>query len=219
MKQEIIVFLILAGAAAIIFLPLRFRVRYWKNGRKDFASITWQVIPGIWGITLEIPSIRFNFWIGQPQIKMVGQVEGEKGIPLGEKEKEIKVNRYLVQKISAWLPVIINRIKELKKTAYWLVGKISVKRFCWVTEIGTGEPAETAILTGTLWAVKGTFLSYFQTMAGRVRSNPQINVIPNFNKAMVTSQADCIFDVLCGHIIIGGFKILYLFLKKSGVKF
>lgn len=216
MKQEITVFLILAGATAIFFLPLRFRIRYWKNGRKDFASITWQVIPGILGITMEIPFIKFFFRAGHSKIKMVGQVEGEKGMPLGEKEKEIKVNRYLMQKIYARLPVIINRFKELRKLAYWLVGKISVKRFCWVTEIGTGEPAETAILTGALWGVKGTFLSYFQTMVGRVQSNPQINVIPNFNQVMVTSKADCIFDVLCGHIIIGGFKTLYLFLKKGG---
>ncbi|MEL7565115.1 MAG: DUF2953 domain-containing protein [Dehalobacterium sp.] len=217
MKLAILLIAIFLIVILIGLLPLRFRVQYRKKEKDDFISLTWQVLPGFWGITAEIPFLKISTAKVWPVFKMIAQLEGEKGRPLAEKEKKVTIDEHRLKTLIGKLPAIINRLGELKILGKWFLGKITLREFSWCTEIGTGEAAKTGILVGVIWSLKSMIYGYLHTMAGKVINNPQISVCPDFQNQKAFCNMICIFDISCGHIIIGGFKtISILFLIKRG---
>lgn len=216
MKLAIVFMSIILLVILISILPLRFKFQYRKKEKDDFISFTWQVFPGLWGITAEIPFLKVSTSAVWPVFRMVAQLEGEKGRPLAEKEKKVTLDEHKLKRIFRKLPGIINGLGELKALGRWFLGKISLREFSWCTEIGTNEAAKTGILVGVLWSLKSMIYGYLYTMAGKVKNNPQISVCPDFQKEKAFCNMICIFDISCGHIIIGGFKaISILFLMKK----
>ncbi|ATW24091.1 DUF2953 domain-containing protein [Candidatus Formimonas warabiya] len=219
MKFVILFFVLLGAVVTISWIPLRFRIHFCKEGKNDFISVTWQLIPGIWGITAEIPFIKISSGAIWPAIKMIAHVEGEKGRHLWEEEKILDLNLTNMKKIMAYLPVIMENTREYRILSKWLLSKITVREFSWFTEIGTNEAANTGMLTGILWSVKPMAFAWFYHYVKKFTRPPAIGVIPNFQKQIAASNVRCIFDVRCGHIIIGGIKALYIFKRKGGDKF
>jgi len=216
-KLAILFLSIISLVILVSLLPLRFRIQYRKKEKDDFISFTWQVVPGIWGITAEIPFLKISTAKVWPVFKLVAQLEGEKGRPLAEKEKKVALDEHMLKRIISKLPGIINGLGEIKTLGKWFLGKVTLREFSWCTEIGTNEAAKTGILVGVLWSLKSMIYGYLHTMAGNVKNNPQISVCPDFQNEKAFCNMICIFDISCGYIIIGGFKavsILFLIKKR-----
>ncbi|HHT64080.1 MAG: DUF2953 domain-containing protein [Bacillota bacterium] len=219
MKLLIIFILVLTLVVLVSWLPLRFKFHYSKKGENDYISITWQIIPPIWGITLEIPFIKISPTEVWPILKIITQLEGEKGQTLGEHEKNIPLNQYRFKRFLEKASFVLTRTGELTTLGKWFISKITLREFSWCTEIGTDEAGKTGILVGIIWAIKSTVYGYLHTMVKKVKKYPQISVLPNFQQKKAFCNMVCIFDISCGHIIIGGFKTLsVLFFKKGGDK-
>lgn len=215
MQLTIILLSLFIVIILVSLLPLRFRFQYLKKEKDDYISFTWQIIPGIWGITAEVPFFKIASSSVWPVFKMITQLEGEKGLPLAEKEKKVIVDDYKIRKFYRKLPAIINRIGEINKLGRWFLSKITLKEFSWCTEIGTKDAAITGILVGVLWSFKSMTYGFLNTMVKKIKKNPQISVCPDFQKEKAFCNLVCIFDISCGHIIIGGVKALsILFLIK-----
>lgn len=216
MKLAIWLTVITLFMIGVSLLPLRFRFQYRKKEQDDYFSVTWQALPGVWGITMEVPFIKVSTSSVWPAFKLIAQLEGEKGWPLAEKEKNITLDERKLAKIYKKISLIVGRLGELKDLGRWFLGKITLREFSWCTEVGTKEAAKTGILVGILWSVKATVYGYLHSMAGKVIKEPQISVCPDFQQEKAFCNMVCIFDIRCGHIIIGGFKALsIIFLKKK----
>jgi hypothetical protein len=216
-KLMLICFLILVLIIFIFLLPLRFKFHYIKKDKDDYISITWQLIPGIWGITIEIPFIKISPTSLWPILKIITQFEGEKGKPLLEQEKSIVLDKFMIKKLIKKISVVIRRTDDLKNLGKWFMSKITLLEFSWYTEIGTDEAGKTGILVGVIWALKTWVYGFLHSMANKVKTVPRISVLPNFQQEKAFCNMVCIFNISCGHIIIGGFKALYiLFLIKKG---
>lgn len=201
-----------------LFLPLRFRFYYLKKEKDDFISITWQVIPGIWGIKLEIPFIKISTAALWPMIKMVTKIAGEKGRPWMEKEQQEILGKVQLKRLGRSIILLLKNSKKIKKMGDWFLSKISLRDFFWCTEIGTRDAAQTGILTGIFWSIKTFLYGYLQHQVKHVGCRPQISVLPDFQQEKAFFQLNCIFEIRLGHIMIGGLKMLPLLwiLKKGG---
>lgn len=202
--------------AVIAIVPLRFRVHFCRKGEDDFLSVTWQVIPGIWGLTMEIPFLKVTSGSIWPVIKVIGHIEGEKGAPVLEKEESIKFDWPMIKMILDHWSQILEKLKRLRKLLLWILHRISIRKLHWTTEVGTGEPAETGMLVGILSTTQTRIYRWFQKFPRVVPQNANIQVIPNFNKSVIALDIHCIFDVPCGHIIIVTIKAIYLLFVKRG---
>ena len=132
-----------------------------QKGENDYISITWQIIPPIWGITLEIPFIKISPTEVWPILKIITQLEGEKGQTLGEHEKNIPLNQYRFKRFLEKASFVLTRTGELTTLGKWFISKITLREFSWCTEIGTDEAGKTGILVGIIWAIKALFTVIF----------------------------------------------------------
>jgi hypothetical protein len=64
-------------------------------------------------------------------------------------------------------------------------------------ELGTGDAAETGILTGLLWS----FLGIFQHHLGARTGRGKFTIIPHFNRQVLRIEVSGILQVQPGHII------------------
>lgn len=181
-------------------------------------NVAWQAVPGVWGLKMEIPFVQVKPGFFRPVFRMVSELEGEKGSLLKEKKEKIEIDPELIKRIVTALPRLAQKFSDFKKVIVWFMGKIYIRNFNWSTEIGTVEPAKTGILVGILWSAKYLAYGVLQKSLRKTPLFSKINVIPNFQNSVLVWDMDCIFDVSCGHIIIGGIKILwYLKTKKGGI--
>lgn len=182
-----------------------------------FFNVTWQVIPGIWGLSVEVPFIKImqeSIW---PVIHMITEMESGGGFHLAKKKESIKIDLNFVKKIIKIWPSLVRKIGIIKRIGFWLLSRTRVKELKWTTEIGAGEAAKTGMLVGTVWSFNSFIYGMLQNSVRSITSKPQISVVPNFRQPVMAFDVDCIFELAWGHIITAGFKMMWLlFIKKGG---
>jgi hypothetical protein len=91
------------------------------------------------------------------------------------------------------------------------------QRLSWSTQLGTGDPALTAVGIGVVWGVKETLIGYLQSRYGFVRQ-PEVSVTGNFQNISLDTSFNCIFRVKLGYIMIAALMVrLRHVWRKGGV--
>lgn len=88
------------------------------------------------------------------------------------------------------------------------------RSFIWETELGFTDYALTGVVTGLLWAGKGTVLGYLSHFLKMDEQNIRLDVKPYFGRKHWRSSVNCIFTTRLGHIIIV-FSYFLLWLIKD----
>lgn len=75
---------------------------------------------------------------------------------------------------------------------------VVVRQVVWVTTCGTGDAAETALLSGIIWSIKASILPWVSRYCS---DRPRINVVPTFQRKTLNSDLSCMFQVKIGDAI------------------
>ena len=98
---------------------------------------------------------------------------------------------------------------------------LRVRTFVWQTELGMADSDRLAILTGSLWAVKGMVCAGLHCLF-TFSAPPVIRVFPRFNRNCFRMAFSCILEFPLGYAIITAFFVGYqaikLKLKRRGEK-
>jgi len=97
-----------------------------------------------------------------------------------------------------------------------LLKKARLSCLTWRTEIGTGDPCQTGLLTGAVWGLKGIILTAFYRMLSPGGAAPALEVRPSFDKTCFNTALDCAFEIRLGHLFVAGVK--YFIHKKKNFK-
>lgn len=107
---------------------------------------------------------------------------------------------------------------DLKDILGFARKKIHVTRFVFDLTLGTGDAAETGILTGAVWSAVGLIYPALDSSL-TFDKNPVINVNPVFNNPVLKLEYKGNYTLRIIHIIRIALKILFKFKKyKGGVK-
>lgn len=208
--------LFLGTFIVFFFLPVQFGINYQKTDRKHFLVFEMRFLNGLLQRKLVIDPIQPNLDKLQLRKKMLGkwfffsktQIKEEttsygNSSGNGLEEFLLRYKHYgigitlltyfIPAKYHHWLLVV----EDLEKKGHF-------QKFTWITKLGTGGPASTAIFYGLLWGLKLSLISYLsqQTVFAR---DPEIQVIPDFQNLKFEMVFDCIFRVKLGYIIIAAF--------------
>ncbi|WP_062104257.1 DUF2953 domain-containing protein [Bacillus niameyensis] len=83
------------------------------------------------------------------------------------------------------------------------IQKLKVKKMEWETSIGLGDAADTAVLAGAIWSIKGIILSW---MKSYLTFNPRVHVFPHYQQIWFQTRIQCMVDLKAGHAIWTGYK-------------
>lgn len=184
-----------AGLAAALFLPLSLEVFYRRTG--SLSQLT--VYLRLFGFVLYRQSARRE-WPDRATD------------PLGPWERWLRLAKDLWQKkplgevLQALLP------RESLVVQFLLRLRPRVLRFRWVTSVGAGDPALTALLIGPLWFIHGAILRRL-TRSLLFLTPPRVTVRPNFIEPGLQVALHCILTARVGHIILVGWRTFVSALK------
>ncbi|HOC06362.1 MAG TPA: DUF2953 domain-containing protein [Bacillota bacterium] len=189
-------------------MPVRLWIDYKHRGMKeDSFLVQISTLAGALSYSLELPVVRSS----------------GKGMTFAQEKGSKKRGRRLLFSIP-WK--LSSNWRELRDSMRFGRGvfrffrrQLKIKRFVWHTELGMRESHRLAIITGSLWAVKGMALSYLYNLY-TFTAPPVIRVLPRFNKKILRVAFSCILEFPLGYAIMtaffAGFQAIKLRLKRRG---
>ena len=84
---------------------------------------------------------------------------------------------------------------------------VHCERLTWHSIVGTGDAAETGVLTGLLWSLKSVILGWGSQFVN-MKTPSNFLVTPDFNHLRLETHFTCILKFRLGHDIFAGVRIL-----------
>lgn len=182
----------------IIFTKLSIYIRYYHFKDNDDLKIELRAWFGLIKYKIKIPLIK----VDNNSPSLVVKDESKKG---EKKVSQITTNEMLsnMEKYKE----ILRNVVQLHRIVRKFCKKTLVKQFEWYSQVGAGDAAHTGMVTGAIWAVKGSIIGiigqYF-----RVLEMPKVMVVPDFNRAITQTKLICIFQFRIGNALLVGIKLL-----------
>jgi len=154
-----------------------------------------------------------------PYILLNTETEGTSGQPIHKEKIYIDKPWIYLKKLVEISPfyrakILLTFVRRILLINDAFFKQIVCQRLVWKTTLGLGDPALTALSTGSIWATKS--LLYLN-----LKKNVQVNfpkpiyeVYPSFTRKEFHVVFDCIFTFRFGHIITAGLKILIVSIKS-----
>lgn len=182
-------------------LNFRFRIDY-MDLKEELGKLVVQYAGSQSGPAEEIriPEAREVTLTGKSFKKFLDQVRAMARISTSWEALEVLIKGLLKAGIrAAQLPITRAALSRMLMEVFPRI-KTSCLRLRWVTELGVGDPAITAVVTGALYGVKGTVVSLLNRRID-FRQAPEIEITPRFTDGVFNTRFEGIFAVNIGQII------------------
>ncbi|UFT98034.1 DUF2953 domain-containing protein [Radiobacillus kanasensis] len=101
----------------------------------------------------------------------------------------------------------IESSKQWKRNIERLLRPVKIHRFNWISRVGVGDASMTGVLSGSVWAMKGTILRYMGEHMN-FKTEPSIQVIPLFQQAFSMTKVECMVSIRIGQAIYAFIQLL-----------
>ncbi|QXM06070.1 DUF2953 domain-containing protein [Crassaminicella indica] len=211
MLQIYISIMIFAFFMILFFISVIIDIRILKDNKDDKIILEFKTLFSLVKYKMEIPfldlAMKKN---GSPFLKMSSEIKkGQIDESIDEKKSIISLDE--MKKIN-------NKIKRFYHSYHnviqYMLSKIKISDFLWITEFGMKDAAITGMISGIFWAVKGYIISILRNNMNCNKTT--LNIVPIFNREVFKTTLHCIIKVKIGYIIIAGIKYGYTFLIKDG---
>lgn len=116
------------------------------------------------------------------------------------KEKKGRTSFRKVRQYRMKLQRIVDRVRNFYRMIRRFLAKIKVNHLMWFTEIGSGDAASSALLTGLVWNIKGALLMVMDHLV-KMGAKPSIQVIPKFNEKVFRTHLEISLEFPLGEAI------------------
>lgn len=209
--MRVLAFLLALFIVFLFSLALQAEIdfRYRRAEEKDHLEIDLRALHGILHTSLVIPSLQLE-WENGPQLEFTKANAGEQAVhkPQRTKARLRYVRRGWIAKYWPKIPGYVSHLNRIKKRFY---RGIHCKGINWRIEIGCKDPAQTAIAAGLFWSAFGLALARLYKQVRVEVGQPEVMVVPQFEKEGFLCDLKCIFQVRIGHIIFVGFSLVRIY--------
>jgi hypothetical protein len=191
----------------IIFTKLTIFVNYFHHNDNDNLTIEFRIWFGLIKYKKNLPLIK----IDDNSPSLVAKSNSQTGNSSNE-EKKSEHNVHQIGKDDLMKTLkntkeFIQRVFQLNIIVRKFFEKVSVKQFEWHTMIGVGDAAQTGIIAGAIWTLKGSIVGLLSHYL-KLKQMPNLSVTPQFQLALIQTRLSCIFQFRIGHAILAGLKLI-----------
>gem|GEM_PF-2247854 len=164
--------------------PVCIKIKYLRENKDDLLTLQLRSVWGLINLKYEVPVLekKKGGYRVHSKIKFKKSLLREKNT---EKNTDFSIT-YFLEQISQTL----NKIKTIRKnskTISFIIGflrkRIRCKNFYCSTSFGLKDAAETGVMSGIIWSVKGTITGLVQRFfIFKKGYQPEISVSTDFNK-------------------------------------
>ncbi|MDR5658160.1 DUF2953 domain-containing protein [Serpentinicella sp. ANB-PHB4] len=195
--------------AIVLLSSVKIHILVLRKGEDDYVELNMRFLFGLISFTKKIPFIEMmnlfskNKDIIETEIDTYAKV----GSVNAKKSKVDRLFNYREINLLKEKFILINR--KYKKAITYFKRKLNLEKILWETIIGTNDAAETAVLLGLSWMLKGNIISIMSNNIGNM-NQPVIKVQPDFNQSIFRTKINCIFSLKITHIITACIKIVLI---------
>ncbi|ADG82481.1 DUF2953 domain-containing protein [Thermincola potens] len=209
------------GILSVILLAvlsrIKFHIEYHRNQQDDRFLVNIALVRGLLNFKTEFTSLELKKKFWRMNLELQSEVEAEMGKASAglDQKTEAPITYQNVRLGYNILRALMELVGKYKEVFLRIVRLIRVLELNWKTQIGMGDAAATGVITGVVWGIKGVVVQTIYRYAGSVQATADIKVWPDFSKKSIKTDLRCIFDIRIGHIIIAGFKLLIIGLRRG----
>ena len=177
---------------------------YFHNNDNDHLKVELKAWFGLIKYKMELPLIKIDD--NSPTIV----TKKEKTAGSQESPEKTETKQYSADDLLNSLQdtkELLTHVISLHRIVRTFVKKISIKKFEWQTLVGVGDAAITGMLTGAIWAIKGSIIGLLSHYT-KLKVEPNIMVIPQFQFAVSQTVISCMFQFRIGHAMVAGIKLI-----------
>jgi hypothetical protein len=160
----------------------------------------------------DVPVVKFKSLQKGVMVKAEAVKKGDSSL-VGEGKQHINKERIVD---------FFNRVKLILESTFHLYGwmkqtlaKVECTKVSWQTRIGVGDAPQTAITTGIVWGFKSSLLGFVFSYI-RLRTQPHIQVFPQYNSPQFSTEATFAGRIRLGYALIAGIRLVISVLKVKG---
>lgn len=108
--------------------------------------------------------------------------------------------------------------KTIRKLGPWVTEtalRVRCEEFVWVTRIGLGDAASSAIAAGAVWSVKSPLVGVFARLV-RMQAMPRLAVLPLFNETRFETDLHGRFSIRTASALAAVFRLVVHIVRSRG---
>lgn len=195
----------------MLFTKLKVSIHYKHVSDDDSFKIVFRALFGLIKYKMDVPLIKIDDDSPTAVIKSkvkTGQAEETK------KEESTQISAENLLNSIKDVQTLLNHVVSLHKIIQHFLKKVKVTQFEWKTMIGTGDAASTGMISGAVWAVKGSIIGIISHYC-QLHAKPELMVQPHFQFAVSQTMFTCMLQFRIGHAMIAGIKLFKFW--KGGI--
>jgi hypothetical protein len=210
---QVNVWLWILGILLLLFLivlctSIRVELKYNHQREGNRGSIIFFVFGKLIRYQIKIPEITLNEEEQELHIKSVTKTkEDDKTFTKEEIKKYLQLSRQLARQIEHFYRILRQFLQ-----------RVTFEKLHWETSIGTGDAAETGVVTGILWGIKMGLISTVGSFFHWKRQ-PMIQIHPHFSRLVFETRFHSIIRFRIGHAILAIHRmLLQIFSNRRDLK-
>ncbi|MDR6224553.1 DUF2953 domain-containing protein [Desmospora profundinema] len=193
----------------MLFSTVRIRLLYHRRDEDDEMAVQVRMWAGLLRLQYRFPTIRLTPEGVDLDEKTGTPWPGKK--PPWHRRIGWKTIRRMQQNFSD----IKQRVVDLYDVFRGFLGHVKCERLTWKSHLGTGDAAETGVLTGLAWGVKTSLVGFMGSYIRWV-VRPHLDVVPYFQERRLETDLDCMIRFRLGHAILAVIRLLTRMRGKGG---
>ncbi|WP_234987224.1 DUF2953 domain-containing protein [Bacillus sinesaloumensis] len=164
--------------------------------------------------------VRFSIWFGliryTIKIPMVAVDKETPSIVYNKEQPDLPKNekkkkkKFSIKNVVANIQdtnEILHRVVDMIPILKSFLKKISISKFEWHSHIGVGDAAQTGIITGLGWSIKGVITGMMSNYL-TLKTHPDYSITPSFQVPISETRLKCMIHFRIGHAMMAGIKAI-----------
>ncbi|MBD1372952.1 DUF2953 domain-containing protein [Hazenella sp. IB182357] len=195
---------ILAGISMLLliifFITVQIEILFKREQEDDHGEVRVSVLKGLIHYNIQIPKLK---WEGVDD----GIEIEQKDASISSQSKDSQITAKSIKEAQNHFQQLLARIHHFFEIVGWFVTKIRCEKLKWVTQIGTGDAAETGMLVGGLWGIQASVLGW---ISHQVHCNcpVEVEVIPSFQQPLLHTHFHSMIRFRLGYAILAAVRLV-----------
>lgn len=201
----LLLLLLLVLLAAVLASRIRIELRFRRARNDDRLEVDVKAIFGLFHYRYEVSKIDYRGMLGGVRL-----YEGKNGINPAQEKASANIEDLGKRDVEWGNSMLKSFRKNFRDYNGWLkdtAARVTCTGFRWSTSVGTGNPANTAIVVGAGWGIK-SFLLGRMTEWMTFKNEPILLVAPCYNRTAFSTDMEVLLQMRAAALAISGWKLL-----------
>ena len=187
----------------LCFLKLTIHIRYYHKKDNDDLKIELRALFGLIKYKKTIPLIKIDE--NSPTLVMKEKTELQGKQETVEETKQFSASDLLIFLSNS--KELLNHVVQFHRIVRSFLAKLTIKHIEWSSIVGLGDAAHTGMISGAIWAVKGSIIGIISNYM-KLKDMPKINIYPQFQGMASETLFSCMIQFRIGHAMMAGIKLV-----------